>query len=258
MTGLQSFATRHPILYAIAVTFAFVAILIVANIPASGRSDHFVEAYSLAVRVVIAAMVIGFARAMSWSRTCGFAGIGSRRSWAIILGPLIYLAAVFPFLFTGSWAPNLAEPGLTLLTGANGFAAGATEEMIFRGLIFFVIAASWGGGRAGAVKAALTCGIVFSLPHLMNVFEGHQAMRVLAQLGWALVLGIAMAWLAFVGRTIWPVAFLHGALDAIVHANRIGVRIEVTPQKGLVMVAASLPVLVYAWILLRNRERNLT
>lgn len=252
MNRIDAFAMRHPIVYAVAVAIAFVVLLLVISMPAAGKSEMFVEAWGIVRGLVLAALAIAFAYAAGWSSSSGIGNAGGADSWRIIVPPFVYLGVVYPYLFTGSWAPNLRDPKLTVLDGANAFLAGATEELIFRALIFFVVVRAWGGGRTAAVRAAILSATLFSLPHLLNVLDGHQLLRVLAQIGWAFILGIAISWLAYAGRSIWPVAFLHGGLDVVVSVNRLGMKIEITPQKGLVMVAASLPVLVYAWIVLRR------
>jgi hypothetical protein len=146
----------------------------------------------------------------------------------------------------------MRDPGLTALVGADGFMSGVVEELVFRALIFLAFVQAWGHSRAAIVKAGVVSSLFFALPHLTNMLYGQQPLRVFAQVGWAFILGIAIAWLYYAGASIWPAAFLHGTLDAVVATNRMGLKIAITPAKGLVMFSASLPVLVYAWFVLRT------
>ena len=252
MSRLDAFAMRHPVAYAVAAATAFVALLVVSPAPAEGSPETTIEAYGIVRGIVLGALAIALAYAAGWSSSSGLTRAGAR-SWRLVAFPLVYLSAVFPLLFTGTWGPNLGDPRLTVLVGLNSFLAGATEELVFRGLIFFVLVRAWGGTRAAAVRAAILAAVLFSLPHLLNLLEGHQRVRVLAQLGWAFVLGVAFAWLAYAGRSVWSAVAVHGLANAVVATNRIGVEIEITPAKGLLMVAASLPVLAYAWLVLSRR-----
>jgi membrane protease YdiL (CAAX protease family) len=88
------------------------------------------------------------------------------------------------------------------------------------------------------------------------MFFGQQPLRVIAQVGWAFILGIAVAWFYEAGGSVWPVALFHGGLDAVVTVNRMGMHIQITPLKGLVMIAASLPVLAYAWWVFDRKSRT--
>src|SRR5262249_41275396 len=114
----------------------------------------------------------------------------------------------------------------------------------FRGLIFGSLLATW--GRNGLVRAAALSSFFFAVIHALNVLAGDQVLRVGAQVLWAFVLGVALAFLARSGASVWPVAMLQGARGAIVHTTRMGVRSELPPARAAVMVLASLPGLLYA------------
>jgi membrane protease YdiL (CAAX protease family) len=129
----------------------------------------------------------------------------------------------------------MRDPRLTALVGVDGFMSGVVEDLVFRALIFLAFVQAWGRSRSAIVKAAVVSSIFFALPHLTNMLFGQQPLRVFAQVGWAFVLGIAIAWFYYAGASIWPAAFLHGALDAIVATNRMGLKIAIIPAKGLVM-----------------------
>ena len=249
---MKTFALRHPLLFSLAVTIAFLILLILPTLAVSGKSDAVLEAVGAVQRIVIAAMAFAFATYLGWRDVAGLGTPGTARSWLLIVPPLVYLGIVYPLFFTGSIAPNLREPRLTAIVAANAFAAGAMEELIFRGLIFYALLQAWGRSQAMVVRAAVVSSLFFSVPHLTNIAFGQQPLRVTAQVGWAFLLGAAFALLVYAGGSIWPVAFAHGALDAVVATNRIGKKIELAPVKALLLVAASLPVLVYAWMISRR------
>jgi membrane protease YdiL (CAAX protease family) len=107
----------------------------------------------------------------------------------------------------------------------NGFAAGALEEFVFRGLILSLwLSFDFEDQKlANAWRAIVVSALFFSLPHALNLFAGHAEARVIAQLVWSFLLGAVFACLRIVGRSIWPVAVLHGVMNAFVHVNRLGV-----------------------------------
>jgi uncharacterized protein len=104
----------------------------------------------------------------------------------------------------------------------------------------------------GAIVASA---VFFSLPHALNLFAGHAEARVIAQLVWSFLLGVVFACLLIVGRSIWPVAVLHGAMNAFVHVNRLGVEIQPSILGAVALACAPLPLCLYAAILLQKELR---
>ncbi|HEY2321685.1 MAG TPA: CPBP family intramembrane glutamic endopeptidase, partial [Thermoanaerobaculia bacterium] len=252
MRQIETSVRRYPALFALLVVIGFLAMILLPDPLIKDRSDMFLEVVAIAERAVISILAIVVLAVLGWTADAGIRNPGSVKAWAIILLPLVYLAIVFPYLFTHSWAPNMRDPRLTAIVAVDGFMSGVVEELVFRALIFLAFVQAWGRSRDAIVKAAVVSSVFFALPHLTNMLFGQQPLRVFAQVGWAFVLGIAIAWFYYAGGSIWPAAFLHGALDAIVATNRMGMKIAITPAKGLVMFSASLPVLLYAWFILRG------
>jgi membrane protease YdiL (CAAX protease family) len=178
------------------------------------------------------------------------------RGWAIILPVAAYSLVVYPLLFTGTLGLNLSQPNVAAGVAFNGFAAGALEELVFRGLILSLLL----GGNlddqspSNVRRAVIISALLFSVPHALNVFVGHAEVRVLAQLVWAFLLGIVFACLRISGRSVWPVAVLHGVVNAFVHVNRIGIEIEPSLLKAAALAFAPLPLCVYGAILLRKQR----
>src|SRR4029079_6600096 len=106
--------------------------------------------------------------------------------------------------------------------------------------------ARWRHRQDAVGRAAIASATIFALAHLLNLLDGHQPLRVGAQILWAFVLGVAFALLAWLVRSAWPGAIIHVLLDAVVHTNRIGQDSDLSVTRALVMVLVSLPVLVYA------------
>ena len=56
------------------------------------------------------------------------------------------------------------------------------------------------------------------------------------------------------GRSVWPVAVLHGVVNAFVHVNRLGVEVQPSLLKAAALAFAPLPLCVYGAILLRKQR----
>jgi membrane protease YdiL (CAAX protease family) len=238
----------------VAITAAFIAATILfVSVPASRFSDPAAREYAAAIARVILAMVAIIAlRKSNWASDA--LRSPTPRSWWIILPVAIYSLIVYPLLFTGTLALNLGDPNLASGVACNGFAAGALEELVFRGLILSLwLSSDLEDNRLKtAWRAIIVSALFFSLPHALNLFAGHAEARVIAQLLWSFLLGAVFACLRIVGRSIWPVAVLHGVMNAFVHVNRLGVEIQPSLLGAVALACAPLPLCLYAAILLRK------
>src|SRR6476620_6528248 len=119
----------------VAITAAFIAATILfVSVPASRFSDSTAREYAAAITRVVLAVVTTIAlRKSNWASNA--LRSPTPRSWWIILPVAIYSLIVYPLLFTGTLALNLSDPNLAGGVACNGFAAGALEELVFRGLI---------------------------------------------------------------------------------------------------------------------------
>jgi len=239
----------------LAITILFIAATVLISVPASRFTDPAAREYAAGIaRIIIGLITILAMRRPKW----GSYALSWRapRGWAIILPVAAYSLVVYPLLFTGTLGLNLSQPNVAAGVAFNGFAAGALEELVFRGLILSLLL----GGNlddqspSNVRRAVIISALLFSVPHALNVFVGHAEVRVLAQLVWAFLLGIVFACLRISGRSVWPVAVLHGVVNAFVHVNRIGIEIEPSLLKAAALAFAPLPLCVYGAILLRKQR----
>jgi CAAX protease family protein len=237
----------------LAITIVFIAAtVLLVSVPASRFTDPAVREYAGGVaRVILALLVILTIR----QRNRGSYALTSPspRSWAIVLPVALYSLIVYPLLFTGTLGLNLSQPNLAAGVAFNGFAAGALEEFVFRGLILSLLLSGNPDEPGNAWNAILISALLFSLPHALNLFVGHAEARVLAQLVWSFLLGVVFACLRISGRSIWPVAMLHGAMNAFVHVNRIGIEIQPSLLRAAALAFAPVPLCVYGAMLLRKK-----
>jgi CAAX protease family protein len=239
----------------LAITILFIAATVLISVPASRFTDPAAREYAAGIaRIIIGLITILAMRRPKW----GSYALSWRapRGWAIILPVAAYSLVVYPLLFTGTLGLNLSQPNVAAGVAFNGFAAGALEELVFRGLILSLLL----GGNlddqspSNVRRAVIISALLFSVPHALNVFVGHAEVRVLAQLVWAFLLGIVFACLRISGRSVWPVAVLHGVVNAFVHVNRLGVEVQPSLLKAAALAFAPLPLCVYGAILLRKQR----
>jgi len=239
----------------LAITILFIAATVLISVPASRFTDPAAREYAAGIaRIIIGLITILAMRRPKW----GSYALSWRapRGWTIILPVAAYSLVVYTLLFTGTLGLNLSQPNVAAGVAFNGFAAGALEELVFRGLILSLLL----GGNlddqsfSNLRRAVIISALLFSVPHALNVFVGHAEVRVLAQLVWAFLLGIVFACLRISGRSVWPVAVLHGVVNAFVHVNRLGVEVQPSLLKAAALAFATLPLCVYGAILLRKQR----
>jgi len=122
---------------AITVTFLAATIFLV-SLPASRFTDPAGQEYSAA----IARFIVGFIAIFAiWKLKWNSNALSSPSpwAWAIIVPVAVYSLIVYPLLFSGTLALKLSQPNLAGGVALNGFAAGAVEELVFRGLILSLL-----------------------------------------------------------------------------------------------------------------------
>jgi CAAX amino terminal protease family. len=239
----------------LAITVIFIAAtVLLVSLSASRFTSPAAREYAAGIaRTIVGLMTILAIRQSKW----GSNALTSPRprSWGIILPVAGYSLVVYPLLFTGTLGLDLSQPNLAAGVAFNGFAAGALEELVFRGLILSLLLSgnSEDHNPSDPWRAIIISALLFSGPHALNLFAGHAEARVVAQLIWAFLLGIVFACLRISGRSIWPVAVLHGVMNAFVHVNRLGVEIQPSLVRAAALAFAPVPLCIYGAILLHKQ-----
>jgi membrane protease YdiL (CAAX protease family) len=244
----------------LAITIAFIATtVLLVSFPASRFTDPVAREYAAGIaRIIVGLIVMVTIRQQNWALNA--LSSPSPWSWAITLPVAVYCLVVYPLLFTGTLSLNLSQPNLAAGVAFNGFAAGGLEELVFRGLILSLLLSgnSDDDNPRNTWRAIIISAVLFSVPHALNVFAGHAEARVVAQLVWSFLLGIVFACLRIAGRSIWPIAVLHGAMNAFVHVNRLGVEIQPSLIGAAALAFAPVPLCIYGAILLHKQRRITT
>ena len=136
-----------------------------------------------------------------------------RAVW-VVTAVFMPILAVFGFLFLGGdWYRVDIEPEQmkALITGTiffYGFAAGAVEEMIFRGAIMGMLEQ-----RIGRVKAVLLPSILFAVVHMVG--SSFDVMSMLQLLVSGSLVGILFSLIAMESGSIWNSALVHGIWNMV-------------------------------------------
>ena len=242
---------RRPLLFSALVTLIFLILLVMVVAAQKAADRPFVqEAIGAAGRALVGVVALFGLAALGWRRW--LAGGGSASSWLLIVLPLLYILVVFPLLFTGTYAIPRHDASLVSMVAANGFMAGVMEELVFRGLVLGSLLRGWAHSRGGLWRALVVSSVFFAVPHALNLLAGADPLRTLAQLVWALLLGVVFGALTVAGGSVWPAGILHGLGNAFIHANRLGHGAATDPTVAALLAIAPLPLNLYAWLVLRH------
>lgn len=136
-----------------------------------------------------------------------------RAVWVVTAVFMPILVVFGFFLLGGDWHRANIEPEQmkALITGTiffYGFAAGAVEEMIFRGVIMGMLEQ-----RIGRVKAVLLPSILFAVVHMVG--GSFDVMSMFQLLVSGSLVGILFSLIAIESGSIWNSALVHGIWNMV-------------------------------------------
>lgn len=195
---MKSFIAKHP--YAAAVLAALICTVLTAVGSAAAQIAELADipGYLAMSAAVACSILIGFliiARSGQPAAFYGFRRLASgsmKKVWLVI--PLLLLEIVPLVLF----APKFPQSGLfytvlalfTLLVGLN-------EELYFRGLVFHFLR------QKGPKAAVIGSAIIFGILHAVNALSGTNPWAVLLQVVFAFLVGLVLALIVSVTKSLW-------------------------------------------------------
>ena len=209
-------------------------------------------------RVVSTLLLLGFLHRLGWLKPSGVGSIGSRRVWLIAGVAVVYLVPAYVWgLFGMAGLESLPAAGDAVLRELpTGVSVGIAEEVLFRGVLLFVLVRAWGTDRTGVLGAALVTSVLFGLLHATPALAGEEIGYVAANLVGTIVSAVWWAALVLTYRSVWPGVVIHAVTNSV--ALAIG---EVVPQAslgavGLVrIVLVEMPLLIFGlWLLMDVRR----
>ncbi len=103
------------------------------------------------------------------------------------------------------------------------------EEILFRGVVLYVLLRAWGDTLPGIIGSVLLTAVLFALPHFVGIFIGVSR-RAARMLVWETCI-IAVWWGALVvwGGSIWLAVLLHLIPNVVVEVQGLSTPM-VTPD----------------------------
>jgi uncharacterized protein len=203
LTRLKAYADQHPLEFSVVVTLTIALLISIAGILMPQPADDYPLAV-LAYDGMRYALAIGLLSALGWWKRAGFK---RKLTWRGIV-PFLPMT-LFPFLLLLIAKPGTNDPLRIFLIIETAFAAGFTEEALFRGVVLRALQPT------GWIRAAILSSIMFGLLHIAGLLVGANPLYIGLQVFWAILFGFSLAAPVLVTRLIWPAIFLHFVINAI-------------------------------------------
>lgn len=202
----------RPIAFGVAATVACLGVaLLVGKVGSTlleGLRADRKELVLIAIQDL--ALVLTSGALITACRYWGVNGFGSPRRWTnvrLLVIPVGITALLFLSLISSRLVPDMA------LVVVAYTLVGFGEELLFRGLLFHNLVASWGSSPRRVLGAAWISSAMFGATHLLQLLRGKGPGETVAQVMYATFVGVFFAAILWRTRAGWALAVIHGAID---------------------------------------------
>lgn len=161
----------------------------------------------------ISAGVIFLLYKLDWLEGAGLSVNPSKeyRNWFWKALPLLAIALLI--LTSAQWSQLEVTPLRVIAWLVSNISTGVFEEVLLRGLCFYILYRAWGATRSGLFYAAIFQAVVFGVAHLGNLYI-NPAIDVIAQVIFATLIGIGFAGLVYITKSLWPAIIVHTCINS--------------------------------------------
>lgn len=261
MNGVSQLADRRPLISVLSILLVWILIAGAINGITIFLLEVPVTALVQAVGTLSATGVLLLVtRRLGWLREIGVARLGTPSTWLLTLGVATYivLAGFYAFFgeigFSVSWLVDTSDARAILL---QSLIAGFVEEIVFRGVLLYVLVRAWGKTRRGQITAVVVQAALFGALHALQAFAGATPSVAVANVLATFVFGLWTGALVLANRTLWPAVFLHFASNAFILIKGLSSRWVDPVYVGYVLEAIlEIPlVLLGFWYIMTIRPR---
>lgn len=167
----------------------------------------------LVLLMVISTTICAVLTKLNWAKEAGLSTPYSswHAKWYFAIMPLMLIALLSST--SANWAEaQFSFPRVSAWMLSN-FATGFFEEVLMRGLCFFILLKAWGTTQKGVYLAALLQAVIFGVAHLGNLYD-TPTLDVIAQVIFATLIGLGFAGLVYLTKSLWPAIIVHTTINA--------------------------------------------
>lgn len=95
----------------------------------------------------------------------------------------------------------------------TNISTGLFEEILLRGMCFYVLYNAWKNKKNGLMYAAILQAVIFGLAHYVNLTKAP-FLEVSVQVTYSTLIGIGFAGVVAYSRSLWPAIILHSIINA--------------------------------------------
>ncbi|MBR4824958.1 MAG: CPBP family intramembrane metalloprotease [Spirochaetaceae bacterium] len=218
-TMIKEFSRKYAVLFALLVSVLYISFLLgIGKVLAVIAGKVNIKNYGYALMLI--QEIIGTVAALIILKLTGFFDILKSKGTGVFKG----LITGGYFIFAGL----ISIPAqLYIYTGDRTFRSplsiavfvlcmvfvGASEEIVFRGVITTTLYKKFAGTNSGIWKAVVISGLFFGLVHFINMVSVINSVGVLIQVAVASVMGMVLSALYLRNGTIWVNIVLHAFID---------------------------------------------
>jgi membrane protease YdiL (CAAX protease family) len=257
MNTLKSFAMNQPLLFVFSLTIiGFVLLLFISGIVYTQLHKPYSDIVLSLTRLGISACLLFFLWRSEWLKNAGINSIGSWQVWLLAVMGLIYFASAALYAFYGKVAfdfSNLINLPDARAAFIRQLIAVIYEEILFRGVVLFVLFNAWGKNKQGAIGSVVLTAVLFALPHFVSVFMGTSQQATIYLIVEGCIIAIWWGALVIWGGSLWPAVLLHFVVNAVVEIQGLSVSMltpDVIPYRQLFLFSIPLGVIGVGLLLL--------
>jgi membrane protease YdiL (CAAX protease family) len=206
MKKLHDLVSRGPVLSTTLIITFSIGILMLFKYATDVPEDR--ELYKTIARYSISVLLITILVKLNWHHRAGISnGLGTwHKRWGLASTPMMLIGLLN--LVGIDWSTLHFSFGNTSMWVIQNFSTGLFEEVLLRGIAFYILARAWADEPGGLMKAAITQGLIFGVLHFVNIPDAGFVMTSI-QVTYATLLGFGFAGLVVFTRSIWPGVFIH-------------------------------------------------
>jgi len=220
MNGISKFADRRPLILALSILMTWLVIAGAINGATILLSEIPVTALIQAAGTLSATgVLLLITLRLGWLREIGVTRFGTLSTWLLTLGIATHVVLAGFYAFFGEVSFSVGS-----LVGASdaraillhSLIAGLVEEMVFRGILLYVLVRAWGEKRRGRISAVVVQAALFGALHALQAFAGSAPRVAIANVLATFIFGLWTGALVLFTRTVWPAVVLHLMSNAFI------------------------------------------
>ena len=260
MNKVKHLALQKPIIFSVALVFSSIGVLYLTTL-ASIESEFNQDLLRSTIKSLILLGLTYLIIRLKWlDHTFLSTPISAwQPKWWLASLPMALVATIN--LLSIEW-PKLEYNSISFLGWIySNLATSLFEEILLRGLCFFILFQAWKQHSNGLIKAALCQAAIFGGAHFVNILE-MPTVAVIAQVIFATLIGIGFAGLVTFSRSIWPAIIIHFIINSAGSANSYFqpgfVQSELSVTSYAVMITVILVICALpGYFLLRSTQKRI-